>query len=79
MVVSLEVVELVLFESLIDVILFNIVSYHFQALFEVHDTNIIIGLCNIDPSVVVRLDIVYSFDFSNFKIHLEAHVFSEFS
>ena len=78
-VVSLEVVELVIFEGLIDVFFFDIISMHFKDLVEVHDTNIIIRLCNHGLSVKVRLDVVYSFDFSKFKIFLEAHVFGKFS
>ena len=78
-IVSLKVIELVGFESLIDVLLFDSVSMYFQDLVEMHDTNIIIGLCNPTLSVEIWLEVVYSFDFSKIKIFLEAHVFCEFS
>ena len=78
-VVLSELLELEILESLVDVLLFDLLPVNTKVLVEVHHADIVLGFSNPSHSIVVWLDVVNPFDLGGIKILLQSNFFRKVS
>ena len=72
-VVLTELFELEFLESLVDVLLFDLLAINLEYLIKVHNTHVVLALGHPSHSIIVGLDIVDSFDLSSIKILFKSY------